>query len=389
MTPAARINAAIDLIDRIQLGELADRAMANWGRNNRYAGSKDRASIADIVYEVLRKKQSFAVLGGGQTGRALLLGFVRGSKQDPETIFGVDRYAPPKLLTEERIAGELEGFFDEDVKDFPEWAWPELVRSHGDKAAGIARALRSRAPIYLRVNLAKLNRDDAISSLANEGIIGQTCPLSPSAVEVLEGARKIRNSTLFQTGKVELQDASSQAVADLVPLQTGQRLLDFCAGAGGKVLAVAGRVLGDFYAHDVDPRRMTDLQPRASRAGASVKQVTIKDLAQGSQFDTVLVDAPCSGSGSWRRDPQGKWLLTEEKLDHVIQLQSEILNKVSSMVKPSGNLVFATCSLFSRENELQVERFLDRDQAFSLLSERQFTPLEGGDGFYCAVLRKI
>jgi 16S rRNA (cytosine967-C5)-methyltransferase len=388
MTPAARINAAIDLIDRIQSGELADRAMASWGRSNRYAGSKDRASIADIVYEVLRKKQSFAVLGGGQTGRALLLGFVRASKQDPEMIFGVDRYAPPKLLAEERIAEELGGFVDEEVTDFPDWAWTELVRSHGDNAAGIAEALRNRAPIYLRVNLAKLSRDDAISSLGSEGIIGKTSPLSPSAVEVLEGARKIRNSSLFKTGEVELQDASSQAVADLVPLQTGQRLLDFCAGAGGKVLAVAGRVLGDFYAHDVDARRMKDLQPRAARAGASIDQVTIEDLAQGSQFDTVLVDAPCSGSGSWRRDPQEKWLLTEEKLAHVIQLQCEILDQVSSMVKPKGHLVYATCSLFSRENELQTKRFLDRDETFTFSSEHHFTPLEGGDGFYCAVLRK-
>ncbi|MEP6064975.1 MAG: RsmB/NOP family class I SAM-dependent RNA methyltransferase [Paracoccaceae bacterium] len=388
MTPAARIHAAIDLIDRIQSGELADRAMASWGRNNRYAGSKDRASIADIVYEVLRKKQSFSVLGGGQTGRALLLGFVRASKQDPETIFGVDRYAPPKLLAEELAAGEQHEFVDGDATDFPDWIWPELVQSHGDKAAEIAGALRSRAPIFVRVNLAKKTRDDAINALANEGIIGQANPLSPSAVEVLEGERKIRNSTLFQTGEVELQDASSQAVADLVPLQTGQRLLDFCAGAGGKVLAVAGRVLGDFYAHDVDVGRMKDLQPRAIRAGVSVKQVTIEDLTRSSQFDTVLVDAPCSGSGSWRRDPQGKWLLTEEKLDHVIRLQSEILDQVSAMVPPNGHLVYATCSLFSRENGLQIKGFLDRDETFSLLSEHHFSPLEGGDGFYCAVLRK-
>jgi len=388
MTPAARVNAAIGLIDRIQSGELADRAMTSWGRSNRYAGSKDRASIADIVYEVLRKKQSFAVLGGGQTGRALLLGFVRASKQDPETIFGADQYAPPKLLADERFAEDLVECVHEEVRDFPDWAWPELVQSHGDKAGEIAESLRSRAPIYLRVNLAKLSRDKAISSLAREGIIGQTSPLSLSAIEVLEGERKIRNSTLFHAGEVELQDASSQAVADLVPLQTGQRLLDFCAGAGGKVLAVAGRVLGDFYAHDVNARRMVDLQPRATRAGVSIKQVTLENLSRISQFDTVLVDAPCSGSGSWRRDPQGKWLLTEEKLDRVIQLQNEILNQVSSMVKPNGHLVYATCSLFCRENALQIERFLGQHAEFSLLSERQFTPLEGGDGFFCAVLRK-
>lgn len=388
MTPAARISAAIDLVDRIQSGELADRALAAWGRSNRYAGSKDRASIADIVYEVLRKKQSFSALGGGQTGRALLLGYVRSSKQDPETIFGVDRYAPPKLLAQELVAGKPNQPMDAEATDFPNWLWPELVKSHGDRAARIAKALRRRAPVFLRTNLLKTNRDDAISLLEKEGILGHASDLSPSAIEVLEGTRKIRNSTLFQTGMVELQDASSQAVADLVPLQAGQSLLDFCAGAGGKVLAVAGRVSGDFYAHDVDPNRMKDLQPRAVRAGTSVKQVKFDILADGLEFDTVLVDAPCSGSGSWRRDPQGKWLLTDEKLDHIIQLQSEILSQASSMVNPNGSLVYATCSLFNRENELQIEKFLDHNQSFSLLSERHFTPLMGGDGFYCAVLHK-
>ncbi|KMK67264.1 RsmB/NOP family class I SAM-dependent RNA methyltransferase [Puniceibacterium sp. IMCC21224] len=386
MTPAARINAAIGLIDYIQSGELADRALANWGRNNRYAGSKDRAAIGDILFDVLRNMQSFSEIGGGQTGRALLLGYVRASGQDPETIFGVDGYAPPKLSDDERISGIIEGFVASESADFPDWIWPELVRSYGDKAAAITQALRIRAPIYLRVNLSKLNRGDAIDSLATEGIIGQISPLSPSAVQVLEGARKIRNSTSFLNGEVELQDASSQAVADLVPLQTGQKLLDFCAGAGGKVLAVAGRVSGVFYAHDVDARRMKDLQPRASRAGTSVKQVSIESLVHGSQFDTVLVDAPCSGSGSWRRDPQGKWLLNQEKLDQVIQRQQEIFDQVSALVRPQGHLVYATCSLFQRENEFQVEKFLDHNKDFSLLSDHHFTPLEGGDGFYCAVL---
>lgn len=388
MTPAARISAAIDLLDYIQSGELADRALADWGRKNRYAGSKDRAAIRDIVYDVLRNKQSFSEAGGGETGRALLLGHVRASGQDPETIFGVDRYAPPKLSDDERTSGIIDGVVANEGADFPDWIWPELVRSHGDKAAAISQTLRRRAPIYLRVNLSKLDRDDAIASLAAEGIIGQISPLSPSAVHVLEGERKIRNSTPYLNGEIELQDASSQAVADLVPLQTGQKLLDFCAGGGGKVLAVAGRVSGDFYAHDVDRRRMKDLEPRAARAGTSVKQVSIEDLNQGMQFNTVLVDAPCSGSGSWRRDPQGKWLLNREKLDHVIKLQKEILDDASTRVGPQGHLVYATCSLFQRENEHQVENFLDHNTDFSLLSDHHFTPLEGGDGFYCAVLRR-
>lgn len=133
---------------------------------------------------------------------------------------------------------------------------------------------------------------------------------------------------------------------------------------------------------------MKDLATRAARAGASVKQVEIEDLIKGPQFDTVLVDAPCSGSGSWRRDPQGKWLLTQDKLDQVTELQSDILNQVSTLIGHRGHLVYATCSLFNLENNLQIEKFLDNNRGFSLVSERHFTPLEGGDGFYGAVLRK-
>ncbi|WP_298918277.1 RsmB/NOP family class I SAM-dependent RNA methyltransferase [uncultured Roseobacter sp.] len=388
MTPAARISAAIHLMDRIQAGELADRALADWGRKNRYAGSKDRAAIGDIVFEVLRRKQSLAALGAGETGQALLLGYVRANGQDPETVFGVDRYAPPELTDVERAsAGSVEAH-DGEGADFPDWLWPDLARSHGEQAQAIAQAMRNRAPVHLRVNLAKLSREKAIASLAQEGIVGEPHALSLSAVEVLEGSRKIRNSKPYLNGEVELQDASSQAVADLVPLKQGERLLDFCAGAGGKVLAVAGRIAGDFLAHDVDPRRMKDLPVRASRAGVSVKQVSLKDAQQGPQFDTVLVDAPCSGSGSWRRDPQGKWLLTPEKLGHVVDLQKEILDQAAKLVQPQGHLVYATCSLLECENAFQIKEFLSRSTTFSVTVERHFTPLSGGDGFYCAVLRR-
>lgn len=390
MTPAARISAAIDLMDRIRIGELADRALADWGRKNRYAGSKDRAAIGDIVFDVLRQKQSLAALGGGETGRALLLGYIRASGQDPETVFGADRYAPSELTDAERSSGRPSDIQNDENTDFPDWLWPDLVRSHGDQAQAqaIAGAMRNRAPVHLRVNLKKLSRDTAIASLASEGVVAEPHALSPSAVQVEEGARKIRNSKAYLTGEIELQDASSQAVADLVPLQPGEKLLDFCAGGGGKILAVAGRVAGEFFAHDADPRRMKDLPVRASRAGAGVEQVFSEDLMQGPQFDTVLVDAPCSGSGSWRRDPQGKWLLTPDKLGRVVALQKEILDQAAKLVKPKGHLVYATCSLLDRENDLQVKEFLTRSTAFSVTVERHFTPLAGGDGFYCAVLRR-
>ncbi|GFE48277.1 SAM-dependent methyltransferase [Roseobacter cerasinus] len=389
MTPAARISAAIDLMDRIQAGEVADRALADWGRKNRYAGSKDRAAIGDIVYDVLRQKQSLASLGGGETGRALLLGYIRASGTDPRSVFGADRYAPPQLTEDELAADPPAQDLLREGSDFPEWLWPDLLRSHGDQALPIARALRHRAPVHLRVNLQRLSRSDAITSLAEEGIDSEPLSLSPSALTVVGGARKIRTATAYLSGAVELQDASSQAVADLVPLKQGESMLDYCAGAGGKVLAVAGRTAGTFFAHDVDPRRMKDLPDRARRAGVRVRQVTLEDIEQGQRrFDTVLIDAPCSGSGSWRRDPQGKWLLTPDKLGHILNLQKEILDRAIKLVKRRGHLVYATCSLLDRENDVQIKEFLTRTPDVSIIVERRFTPVSESDGFYCSVLRR-
>ncbi|MDX8348803.1 RsmB/NOP family class I SAM-dependent RNA methyltransferase [Cognatiyoonia sp. IB215446] len=389
MTPAARIGAAIDLIDRIQAGELADGALADWGRKNRYAGSKDRAAIGDIVYDVLRKRQSFALLGGGETGRALLLGYVRASGKDPKSVFGADRYAPRELSNDELSSDQLAQVKLSEVSDFPDWLWPYLVRSHGDRALSIARALRDRAPVHLRVNLQKLSRDTAIASLAEEGVETEPLGLSPSALQVVEGARRIRNSISYQNGIVELQDASSQAVADLVPLGQGETLLDFCAGAGGKVLAIAGRTTGIFFAHDIEKHRMKDLPKRAKRADVRVSRITLEEIDDVQQrFDTVLVDAPCSGSGSWRRDPQGKWLLTPDKLDRILTSQKEILDRAAQLVKPGGHLVYSTCSLLDCENELQMKEFLTRSVDFSTIVEQHFSPLSESDGFYCSVLRK-
>lgn len=388
MTPAAHINAAIDLVDRILSGELSGRVLAEWGRTHRYAGSKDRVAIADLVYDVLRRKRSLAARGGGDRGRALLLGYVRDSGQDPEAVFGAGPYAPSPLTDAERSRGRPPQPDSGESADFPEWLWSDLRESLGDEIRKIADAMRNRAPTHLRVNLARLSREDAMAELSAEGMVIRTHSLSPSAVKVIEGARKIRHSRAYLEGKVELQDASSQAVADMVPLGPGEKLLDFCAGSGGKTLAVAGRVAGDFFAHDADPGRMKDLPARASRAKAVVTLLSLAEVEQRSPFDTVLVDAPCSGSGSWRRDPQGKWLLTPDKLRRILDIQREILDQSSQSVRQQGYLVYATCSLLDCENGRQVNEFLMRRDEFSLVAEKSFTPLDGGDGFYCAALRR-
>lgn len=388
MTPAARISAAIDLLDRVFQGELADRALAEWGRANRYAGSKDRSAIADLVYDVLRRKRSLSAIGGGEDGRSLLLGLLRDAGEDPDAYFGAGPYAPATLTEAERAGGFQPDEESGEQTDFPEWLWPMIRDSLGDDALAVAAAMRTRAPIHLRVNLVRQTREAAIADLAHEGIIARPHPLSPSALEIVEGARKVRNVRAFQQGDVELQDASSQAVADMVPLENGERMLDFCAGGGGKTLAVAGRVKGRFTAHDVAKARMKDLPVRAGRAGLDVVLMSLSDVQRSAPFDTVLVDAPCSGSGSWRRDPQGKWLITPEKLIATQVLQREILDSVAAFVGSQGHLVYATCSLLEDENALQVEGFLKVHPAFSLVEDRRFTPLDGGDGFYCAVLRR-
>jgi 16S rRNA (cytosine967-C5)-methyltransferase len=254
----------------------------------------------------------------------------------------------------------------------------------GTDFRAIAEALRHRAPVFLRVNTARCALSDAQAALAAEGIETVPHPLSPTALQVTGGARKVAGSAAYADGMVELQDAASQAVVDALPLADGQRVLDYCAGGGGKTLAMAARARLKLFAHDADPRRMRDLPARAKRAGA---RVTLTEAPQGP-FDLVLADAPCSGSGSWRRAPEGKWLLTPERLEAVIAVQAQILDRITALVGPGGVLAYATCSLLRAENEAQIAAFQARSPGWSLTSLRRLTPLDGGDGFFVAVLRR-
>ena len=211
-------------------------------------------------------------------------------------------------------------------------------------------------------------------------------PLAATALEVTENARKVQTSDAYLTGLVELQDASSQAVVEALPLAEGMKVLDHCAGGGGKTLAMAARAKLRLWAHEANPRRMTDLPERARRAGVKV-ELTDRPEAN-APYDLVLVDAPCSGSGSWRRDPEGKWRLTPAALDQVVAIQAEILDRVAPIVGPSGWLAYATCSLLPRENQAQVAAFLARHPDWRLQRDHAFTPLQGGDGFYLALLQR-
>jgi 16S rRNA (cytosine967-C5)-methyltransferase len=211
--------------------------------------------------------------------------------------------------------------------------------------------------------------------------------LAASALEVTGNARKVQASQAYREGLVELQDASSQAVVEALPLADGMRVLDHCAGGGGKTLAMAARAGLTPYAHDIAPRRMADLPERARRAGIMVTLTEKPEAA--APYDLVLVDAPCSGSGSWRRDPEGKWALTPERLEGLLAEQASILDRAAAMVGPGGALAYATCSLLAAENWTQVDRFLSRTGGWVREVERSFSPLDGGDGFYLCVLRRV
>lgn len=378
MTPGARIAAAIEVLDRIGTGARAEVALTNWGRANRFAGSGDRAAIRDHVFAALRCRRSFAALGGAETGRGLMLGALRAAGTDPATLFTGEGHAPPAPAAHEagRAPDTLEAL------DCPDWLAPLLRAALGPDFAPVMAALRHRAPVFLRANLARIDRASAIARLASEDIETKPHSLASSVLEVTSGERRIQASTTYAEGLVELQDASSQAVVEALPLADGLRVLDYCAGGGGKTLAMAARARLKLEAHDADPGRMRDLPVRAKRAGV---QVRLTEAPRGP-YDLVLTDVPCSGSGSWRRDPEGKWALTPDRLSALQAIQAGVMDRAAALVAPKGVLAYATCSLLGEENEAQVAGFLSRHAGWTTTLQRRFTPLEGGDGFFLALL---
>ena len=383
MTPGARLQAAIEVLDRVQAGAAPEVALTNWARASRFAGSKDRAAVRDHVYDVLRRWRSCAALGGGDSGRALVLGLLRGRGGDL-SLFDGARHAPAPLTAAENAHLAADPDLSEaEALDCPDWLMHDLRAALGADFAPVMAALRHRAPVFLRANLARTDRDGALAALAAEDIGARPHPLAATAIEVTRNARRVRQSRAFGAGLVELQDAASQAVVEALPPLDGLTALDFCAGGGGKALAMAA--LGArVHAHDIAPARMQDIPARAQRAGVRVERVA----HPAGAFDLVLVDAPCSGSGSWRRDPWGKWTLTRAGLDRLTQTQAEVLAQAAPLVAPGGWLAYATCSLLDAENESSIRQYLDRSPDFTVQSTLRLTPLDGGDGFFLATCKR-
>ena len=387
MTPPARAAAAIEILGLWLSGQPAEAALTQWARGNRFAGSGDRAAIRDLVYAVLRCQRSYAALGGALTARGLILGHCRAQGIDPAEYFTGLRYAPEALSEAELAAGRApEG---NEALDLPDWLEPILRADLGDDFEAVMQAQRARAPVFLRMNLTKARAPEIIAALTAEQIEVFPHPLASTALEVTLNARKIAQTNSYQHGLVELQDAASQAMVEDLPLAPGMRVLDYCAGGGGKALAIAAREKVEVIAHDIDPARMRDLPVRAARAGTKIEILTPEALArEGVQpCDLVLVDAPCSGSGTWRRTPEAKWRLTPARLAELQAIQAEVLDQAAKRVRSGGHLAYMTCSLIAAENGAQVDAFLARHPGWSEISRRALTPLQGGDGFFGAILQ--
>ncbi|MCI4660750.1 MAG: RsmB/NOP family class I SAM-dependent RNA methyltransferase [Neomegalonema sp.] len=377
MTPAARLAAAIEILqDWHEHPGKIDRRLAEWGRRHRFAGSKDRAAIADRVYDCLRHWRSDGALCEASSiarGRAHVLASALREHRNlapVQEIFGQGVHAPAALTASELSAARA-FLTAAPLPDWPAWLMPDLISSVPDPELLIARQ-RQRSPLDLRVNRLKTEPSKIIKSLQAMGCEAAQGPLSPDCLR-LEKPRSLTGTEIYQSGLIEIQDAASQAVALLAAqgMAPGSLMLDLCAGAGGKSLAMAACApQARFYAWDIDRARMQDLGPRAKRAGARIEIVSSGKLeGLRGRCDRVLVDAPCSGSGTWSRDPDQKWLFTEARLAELVDMQARVLDEAATFVRPGGWLVYATCSVLRAENEAAIEQFAAR-------APGQFAPVD-------------
>jgi 16S rRNA (cytosine967-C5)-methyltransferase len=390
MTPGARVAAAIGVLDAWRGGQPVEQALTRWARGARYAGSGDRAAVRDHVYDVLRRLRSCEALGGGAEGRALLLGLLRLSGQAPEAVFTGDGHAPAPLTGAERELISAPGEWPDPEADCPDWLRPAIAQRAGTDAERTAlfAALCARAPVWLRVARRRGSVEAAMDALTESGIATTPSEACDTALRIVERGRRLRNAPAYADGRVELQDLSAQRAVASVLWPAEGRILDYCAGGGGKALAIADRTDAEILAHDADPGRMADLPVRAARAGVSIRIVPPGEVAGLASVDAVLCDVPCSGSGTWRRDPEAKWRLTPERLRDLLGRQAAILDAAAPLVGAGGRLVYMTCSLLRAENEDQVAAFVERTPGWSLVASRLDTPLTASDGFFTAELTR-
>ena len=390
MTPGARVAAAISILDQVLQGTAAEVALTGWARGSRFAGSKDRAAVRDLVFDALRARRSLSALGGAMTGRGLMIGLVLRDDLGLDALFDGAGHAPPPLSDAERVqiadGAELP---DPVAYDMPDWLWPLWCDSLGDEASAAALAQQVRAPVFLRVNRRCGSPEAAIAALAADGITAISHATVSGCLEVTDNARRIGQSRAYTDGLVELQDASSQFAMQAVQVPPGARVLDYCAGGGGKALGFADQNDAVVFAHDIAPERMRDLPARAARAGVSITQLRTDALSRQASFDVVFCDAPCSGSGTWRRTPDAKWRLTPADLDRLCATQAQVIRAAAQLVAPGGVLAYATCSVLRAENDAIVDDFLAANPRWRRDRTEKLRPDATGDGFYLCVLRDV
>ncbi len=382
MTPSARLSAAIEILADIEARRRpAGDALKDWGLSHRFAGSGDRAGIAGLVYDALRRRASSAYVMGEATPRAVLLGMLmreRGlDREGIAKLLDGSRFAPEPLTDAEAAAldgASLDAAPAHIVGDYPEWLDPHFATVFGDERADEGAALAARAPVDLRVNTLKGNRDQALADLSD--LAPEPTRWSPLGLRIkLDAGAKsppIHAEHAFIKGWIEIQDEGSQLAALLAGAKPGEQVVDLCAGAGGKTLALAAAMenQGQIYATDTDKRRLAPIHERLDRSGARNVQIRppksvgnqLADLE--GRMDLVLIDAPCTGTGSWRRNPDAKWRMRPGALEQRMKDQTEILDRAVSLLKPNGRIAYVTCSVLDEENSGQIRAFLGRQTGF-------------------------
>lgn len=405
MRNAGRLAAAIEILTDFEARRTPlKNALADWARGARYAGAKDRAWISGLCLDALRRKNSLALTMEEETPRALVLAAMRFLWKTPlndlAEIAGEEPHGPGALTAEERerlsqsplfpakagiqAESEMDSRFrgderGEDVPphiagDFPEWLTAHMARAFGKKAVEEGAALAERADVDLRLNTLKAAPEKALAALAP--VKGEALPVLATAARIAAPDPSVRAPGVtvipaFNRGWVEVQDLGSQIAAAAAGDIKGAQVLDYCAGGGGKTLALAALMLntGQLYAYDKDARRMKPLYHRTKRAG--VRNLQVRNPAGGDKLDdlegkmdVVFVDAPCTGSGTWRRRPDTKWRLTPQQLERRIGEQDQVLAEAARFVKPGGRLVYVTCSVFVEEGEDRVDAFLEKRTGF-------------------------